>query len=57
MNPVVILAGTWLLVIGYGLLFVGYSNLTGRSISFQEAFFGRGSGVLPSPSKSGATAK
>lgn len=32
-------AGIWLLVIGYGLAYVGYSNIQGGHVSFKQAFF------------------
>jgi hypothetical protein len=38
-----LLAGVWLIVIGYALTYVGYQTSTGKSGSFQEAFFGSSS--------------
>ncbi len=38
MSPVLILAAAWLLVIGYGLFYVGYKNQSGTKMSFADAF-------------------
>lgn len=38
MSPVLILAAAWLLVIGYGLLYVGYMNQKGTKTTFADAF-------------------
>jgi uncharacterized membrane protein YeiH len=38
MSPVLILAAAWLLVIGYGLFYVGYKNQAGTKTSFADAF-------------------
>src|SRR5204863_155397 len=40
----VVLPAVWLLVIGYGLVYIGYQNQRGIKTSFQDAFFGSGSG-------------
>lgn len=37
----IVLPAIWLLVIGYGLLYVGYRNQSGHPTSFAEAFFGQ----------------
>jgi len=37
----IVLPAIWLLVIGYGLFFVGYQNQAGKPTSFQDAFFGK----------------
>lgn len=39
MNPALILAAAWLLVIGYGLFYVGYQNQSNKPVSFKDAFF------------------
>jgi hypothetical protein len=52
-----LLVAAWLLVVGYGLVYIGYSNLNGKSVSFADAF---GFGTLipkaatPSPSPTGS---
>lgn len=38
MSPVLILAAAWLLVIGYGLVYVGYKNQAGTKTTFADAF-------------------
>lgn len=38
MSPVLILAAAWLIVIGYGLFYVGYMNQKGTKTSFADAF-------------------
>jgi len=47
-----VFAAVWLLVIGYGLIFVGYSNLNGKITSFQQAFIP--SGLFGSPAEESA---
>lgn len=37
-----VLFGIWLLVIGYGLLYVGYQNQSGKKTSFAQAFLPSG---------------
>lgn len=52
-SPVLILGAVWLLVLGYGLFYVGYNNFLGHGVSFSQAFFGRASGVAaPTPPSS-----
>lgn len=42
----IVLPAIWLLVIGYGLLYIGYRNQSGKPTSFQDAFFGgKGTGT------------
>ena len=38
MSPVLLLAAAWLIVIGYGLFYVGYKNQAGTKTSFADAF-------------------
>lgn len=49
-SPVLILGAAWLLVIGYGLFYVGYQNLAGKSVTFKDAFFP--AGLLQGPTAS-----
>lgn len=59
MSSIAVLTAAWLIVIGYGLVYVGQQNLiANKSVSFQQAFFGGGLGgsnTSPSstPSSSG----
>ena len=55
MSPALLLAAAWLIVIGYGLFYIGYMNQKGTKTSFADAFgitkftqSGTASG-LPSP--------
>lgn len=43
----IVLPAIWLLVIGYGLLYVGYRNQSGHPTSFAEAFFGQAAPATP----------
>jgi len=48
-----VLAAIWLLVIGYGLVYVGYQNQAGHPTSFKDAFLGGidlGGKAEPAPS-------
>lgn len=38
MSPALLLAAAWLIVIGYGLFYVGYKNQSGQKTSFADAF-------------------
>ena len=51
MSPIIVFVAVWLLVIGYGLVYIGYNNYLGHGVSFQQAFFGRVPGTS-APSKS-----
>ncbi len=39
-----LLVAVWLLVLGYASLFVGYNTLSGKSVSFKDAFLGSSGG-------------
>ena len=42
-TPVSVLLSMWLLVIGYGLIFIGYAYFaSGKKLSFQSTFFPSG---------------
>lgn len=42
-GPISVLLSMWLLVIGYGLIFIGYEYFAnGHKVSFQDAFFPKG---------------
>jgi hypothetical protein len=38
MSPALLLAAAWLIVIGYGLFYIGYMNQKGTKTSFADAF-------------------
>jgi hypothetical protein len=38
MSPALLLAAAWLIVIGYGLFYIGYKNQAGTKTSFADAF-------------------
>jgi hypothetical protein len=58
MSSIAVLVAAWLLVIGYGLVYVGYRNLTGSPVRFDQAFFGRILGSSQGqPSSSGGAVK
>ena len=56
-SAVLILVAVWLLVLGYGLVYVGYNNFLGHGVSFMQAFLGRSLGATtPKPSTPGTAA-
>jgi hypothetical protein len=56
MSPVMLLVAAWLLVVGYGLVYIGYSNLNGKSVSFFDAFGLSNFGGIAPPASGGASA-
>ena len=58
MNPVLIISAAWLLVIGYGLVYIGWANLGGKNVSFSQAFLGGALSASKKPaSPTGSTAQ
>lgn len=54
MSPVVILIAAWLLVLGYGLVFIGWKSWGGAQVSFSDAFGLSGKGPIRTGAKATA---